>query len=205
MTRNAYYSWGTAQQKQGVTTKHASLPITIIHSSPFAKTILQRQLEDLLIDNGHLLYSKLFPGPANATPNILSRHSHLDDGNILNLLTHLFPTKMHPYFRLSQVPIAIDSFLFSVLHSLTKPTQTWKNPEPSGFTLGINGVSYCNKLVLEMMSFRTNPAVVKDNSSWLPSHKLSDKPNFCRDQIRDWLRQQSDIPLDSYLRTLRQL
>ena len=63
-----------------------------------AKTRLLRQLTDLLIDNEHLLYSQWFPGSANVIPNKLSRYWHLNDGNILDLFTHIFPTQVHPYF-----------------------------------------------------------------------------------------------------------
>ena len=152
---------------------------------------LQRQLADLFIDNKNLLYSQWFPGSSNITPDILSRDWHLDDGTILNLLTHIFRTYMHPYFRLSQVPRVIDYFLCSVLQSFPKPTQTWTKPKPSVFAIGINGVSSCDQSALETMSFWTDSAVVKYNSCWLPSHKLSNKPNFCRYQRRDWLRKQS--------------
>ena len=149
------------------------------------------------------MYSQWFPGLANIIPNILSRDWNFNDGEILNLLTHLFPTHMHPYFRLSQVPSMIDSFLCSVLQSLPKPTQTWMESKPSRFVLGKSGVSSCNKSALKAMSLWTDSAVGKDNLYWLPSYKLSDKPSFFKDQIRDCLRQQSDIPLDTYLRPSR--
>ena len=115
---------------------------------------------------------------SNVVPDILSRYSHLDDGKILIVITHIFPTQMHPYFRLSRLPSVINSFLCLVLQSLPKPTQTWTKPKPSGFALGINGVSSCNQLSLEVMYFSTDSAVGKDNLSCLPSHKRSDKPNF---------------------------
>ena len=108
------------------------------------KKRLQKQLSDLLIDNKHLLYSQCFPGSANFIPDILSRYWHLE-GKILNLLTHLFPNQLHPYFRMSQVPSVINSFLLLVLQSLPKPTQMWTKPKPSGFSLGIYGVSSCNQ------------------------------------------------------------
>ena len=66
-----------------------------------AETRLQRQLVDILIDNEHLLYSQWFLGSTNVIPDILSRDWHLDDGKILNLLTHIFPNQMYPYFWLS--------------------------------------------------------------------------------------------------------
>ena len=170
------------------------------HSSPFAKTRLQRQLSDLIIDNKHLLHSKWFPGSTNVIPYILSRDCHLDDDEILNLLTHIFPTQLHPYFQLSQVPSLIDSFFCSVLQSLLNPTQMWTKPNPSEFTLEINGASSCDQSSLKYMSLWTDSAVGKDNLSWLPSHKQSSKTNFCRDQRRDWLQRRSDISLDTYLR-----
>ena len=106
-----------------------------------SKKRLQGQLVELIINNKHLLYSKWFSGSANVIPAILSRDLNIDDRKILNLLTHPLPNQLHPYFRLSQVPRAIDSFFCSVLQSLPKPTQTWKKPNPSGFALGINGAS----------------------------------------------------------------
>ena len=116
--------------------------------STLAKTRLQRKLTYLLIDNEHLMYSPWFPGSANFIPDILSRDWHLDDGKILNLLTHIFPTHLHPYFRLSQVTIIIDYFLCSVLQSLPKPTKTWTKPKTIGFALEINGVSSCDQSAL---------------------------------------------------------
>ena len=136
MTSNTSYPQGTAQQMQGRYTKHANLPLTRIHRSPFAKTRLQIQLEDLLINNEHLLYSQWFHESAKVIPNILSRDWHISDGKILNLLTHLFPTHLHPYFWLSQVPSMIDYFLCSGLQSLPKPTQKLIKPNPSGSRLG---------------------------------------------------------------------
>ena len=63
-----------------------------------AKTRLQSQMSDLLIDNEHLLYSQWSPRSSNVTPNILSGDWHLDDGKILNLLTNILLTHMYPYF-----------------------------------------------------------------------------------------------------------
>ena len=179
--------------------------LTSIHSSAFAKTRLQIKLADLLIDNEHLLHSQWLPGSANVIHGILSRYWHLDEINILNLLTHILSTQLHPYFWLSQVLSMIDSFLCSVLQSLPKPTQTQTKPKPNRFALGINDVSSWNQSALEAIYFWTDSAVSKDNSSWLPSQKLSDKPNFRRYQRRDWLRQQSEIPLDTYHRPSGQI
>ena len=143
---------------------------------------------NLIIDNEHILYSQWFPGLANVIPDILSRDWHLDDGKILNLLTHIFPTQMHPNFLLSQVSSVINPFLCSVLQSLPKPTQIWTKPNSSRFVLGINGISSCNQSALKAMSFWLDSSVDKDNSYWLPSKKLSDKPGFCRYQRRYWLQ-----------------
>ena len=145
MMRNAFYPWVTAQQLKGYSTKDANPSPTSIHSSPFPKTRLQKQLSDLLIDNEHLMYTQWFPGSDNVILDILSRDCHLDDGNILNLLTHPFPTQLHPYFWLSQVPSVIKHFLWSVLQSLPNPLQTSTKPKPSGVALGKNGVSSCNQ------------------------------------------------------------
>ena len=158
MTSNSSYPWGTAQQLSGGSTNHANPPQTSTHISPSQKK-LQRKLSDLLIDNKHLLYSQWFPGSTNAIPDILSRDWHLDYGKILNLLSHLLPTHLHPYFRLAQVPSVIESILWSVLQSLSRPTQTWKKPNPGVFALGLNAVSSCNQSSLEVMSFWRDSAV----------------------------------------------
>ena len=118
-----------------------------------AKTILQRQRLDLLIDNTQVLYSTWFPGTDNFITNILSIDWHLDDNDILNLLTNIFPTQLHPYLWLSQVPSVIDSFLWSVIHSLPNTTQMWTKPNPSAFTLGINVVIYYDQSALKATSF----------------------------------------------------
>ena len=75
-----------------------------------AKTILQRQLADLIIDNKNLLHSQLFLGSTNVIPDLLSRDWHLDYSEMINFLTHIFTTQLHPYFWLSQVPSVLDSF-----------------------------------------------------------------------------------------------
>ena len=162
-------------------------------------------MADLLVDNKHLLYSQWFPGSSNFIPDILSIDWHLDDSKILNLLTHIFPTQMHPYFRLSRLPSVINSFLCLVLQSLPKPTQTWTKPKPGRFTIRITGVSSCDQLALEVISFWMDSAVGKYNSYCLPSHKLSEQPNFCKDQRKNWFRQQSEIPLDTCLRPSKKL
>ena len=62
------------------------------------KIRLKRQLADLLIDNKNLLYSQWFPGSTNVILDILSRDWQISDGEILNLLTHCFPTQLQRYF-----------------------------------------------------------------------------------------------------------
>ena len=143
-----------------------------------SKTRLQKQLVDLLIDNYHLLNSQCFTGSTNVIPDILSRYCSLDDCEILNLLTHLFSTQYHPYFRLSQVPSVINSFLWLLLPSLYKPTQMLMKPKPSGFALRKNCVSSYDQSALGEMYFWTDSAVGRDNSSWLPFQKMPDKPHF---------------------------
>ena len=94
-------------------------------------------------------------------------------------LTHsYFPYPAAPLFQLSQVPSAINYILCSVMQSLPQTTQMWTKPKPIGFAIGINVVSSCNQYALEVISLWTDLAIDKDNLSWLPSHKPSEKPNF---------------------------
>ena len=124
---------------------------------------------------------------SNVVPDILSRYSHLDDGKILNLLTHIFPTQMHPYFRLSRLPSVINSFLCLVLQSLPKPTKTWTKPKPSGFAWD----KWCKFL---QSIFLRSDVFLNRFSRWQRKLVLFAfaqavrQAKFCRDQRRYWLR-----------------
>ena len=73
MTRNTSYPLGIAQQLLGGSTKNEN-PAPNEHTQlTVAKTRLQRQLTDLLIDNKDLVHSKWLPGSTHVIPNILSR------------------------------------------------------------------------------------------------------------------------------------
>ena len=140
----------------------------------------------------------------NIIPDMLSRDWHLSDTELMHLFTHLFPTQLHPNFKISSIPTEIDSLLCSILRQLPKIKHPWAKPKPSGYGLGNTGVNSCHPLGLQAMSFWMSSQPVKDNLSWLHSPNQFETQNIpTSSQKRAWLQARSRIPLDTYHRPSR--
>ncbi len=165
------------------------------------KLRVARKLADMAIKNDIKIYSQWFPGEDNVIPDILSRDWHLSDSHLLELLTTLFPTQLHPNFNIAPIPKEIDSFLCSVLQDLPFNKQRLPTHKPSGYGLGGSGKTSCPPSALKAMSTWSHLLHGNGRSSSQPSVKPSDlETSRLTNEDKTLLETQSAIPSDLWLR-----
>ena len=166
-----------------------------------AKLKTARKLAKITIVAKLKLYGQWFPGIDNIIPDILSRDWHLSDDELLSLLTHLFPSQLHPNFRLVKLPSEIDSFLCSVLQDMPYNKERRKTHKPSGFTLGGSGNSSCPPSASKAMTSWHH--LMNGTGKSYASHSV--KPSEKRLSVLDsrnllLLRTRSEIPSEMWHR-----
>ena len=166
-----------------------------------AKLAAARHLAFLTISNKIVLYSQWFAGEDNIIPDILSRDWHLTDSQILELLTHLFPTQLHPHFHISPIPTEVEQWLSSILLLLPVQQQRLKQHSPSGFGLGGSGKTSCPPSALKAMTSWSHLLHGTGKSYAPPSPKPSENaPSSQMEEPKKLLLEQSRIPSDMWHR-----
>ena len=159
-----------------------------------AKLAVARELAEVSIDNSLVVYSQWFPGKDNIIPDVLSRDWHLPDNDMLKLLTHLFPSQLHPDFNLSPLPKEIESWISSILLLLPQREERQKAHKASGFALGESGKNSFPPSALKAMTSWKHLMNGIGKSYASASPKPSEAPNSLDNAQKISLLQQSSIP-----------
>ena len=170
-----------------------------------ARLMVARKYARLTLDYGLKLYSQWFPGRDNVVADCLSRDGHLSRQDREFVLTSLFPSQLPPNFRPIQVPDEIISFVSSVLLSLPRRTERFKQRNRTGLEPGNVGSISLPLSACEATSVWRYFPEHKNMKSSLPFPPSSETVTLQQAALRGWLAAQSVIPSQMYHRDSRQL
>ena len=105
-----------------------------------------------------------------------------------------------PNFRILPLPQEIESFIYSLLHSLPERTQQAEQHKISSLCLGKDGDHSSKTLASAEHLSSSHFQDDREQSSYLPSHKPSEKETFLQEARTHWSVKQSDQPWTTFVR-----
>ena len=160
-----------------------------------------RYLAMLLLDAEASLHSEHIPGVHNEIADSLSRDFHLNDSQILHLLSSSQDTtsKVPPKLQLLPPPLKTISWIVSILQSMTptKPLPAQQSPS----TIAASFYSSNSwKNAASMTTFWTNTTPTKSHLSCVASPTASELTTTNPLQRLDWQAAQSQPPSQTWFR-----
>jgi hypothetical protein len=160
-----------------------------------ARLNVARKLANLVLDNDLRLYSQWFAGTKNELADFLSREgSTLDDDILIEKLLTNFTEQVPRDYKVSVLRPEIISFFSATLQKLPKrppqPHNTNDLIHPHGSN-GSHSSVQSNSTTIHSWKNLSNTNEIK-SSPCLPN--TSDPNLHTREEFRDWLKAQSEIP-----------
>ena len=166
---------------------------------------IARKLAELVIENNLTLYSQWFPGKNNIIADSLSRDSHFSDPDRVTLFSSFFTPQDTPRFQRTILPNEISDWICYILQMLPKPTPTQLEHTTSGLRIGQSGRSSLSDSALRAIDIWKLFPPLDDKQSSELSPLLSERRCTREARARQWLREQSSVPLEMFHRDSGQL
>ena len=145
-------------------------------------------------------YSQWFPGEHNVVSDALSRDDDRSDQELTNIFKLFCSSQIPSHFKIVPLPAEIVSFLTSVLLKLPEKMQLQEKHTRTKLGRGPDGKNIASQSELVKTSSLTPFLGMTESDSWEPLPWLCAKEGFLSNIMAPWLRAQSEVPFQMYLR-----
>jgi hypothetical protein len=147
-----------------------------------AKLRIARSLASLSIIHEFRIFSQWFPGERNHIADFLSRFPSDKHDELTNLISSKFSSQVPKDFKISPIPPEIESYAYNLLSTLPKP-------------------HYNTSTYMVTHSSNLSPqGEIETKSSRFLLNILGEEMSQPPQELKDWLKDQSEIPSACWLR-----